>query len=112
MGNELSKADVQIIADDRIERYIDRFEKRLPEIMKPTIYECAEKVNSKNKTMIQNLFNVDLSDQKSIEEFQAIQLNSKENYRGSKKNKYIIKRATIIFFVGAILTFLGFKIGK
>lgn len=112
MGNELSKADVQIIADDRVERYIDRFEKRLPEIMKPTIYECAEKVNKKNEALIQRIFNVNLKDPDSIEQFQAIQLYNKEKYQETKSNKFIIRRSVLIFCVGAILAFLGFKIGK
>lgn len=109
MVEPLSESDVHIIADRRIEDYMAKFEARLPIVMKPTIYEVAEKVGQKHKAFLTSIFNVNLDSPESIEEFQAVLRYNKESFRKSQSDKSTIRKLGIAALFAALLTYLGLK---
>lgn len=110
-SKNVTQLEVQAIVNTAVDKAIEQQTKELPELMKPTMYEVAERVSKRGeeafKHLLGTLFGVDLLDHEAVRKFQMDLFWLRERRQTAEAQAAALKSSILsggLRAVGLILT--------
>jgi hypothetical protein len=122
MAETVSKAEMQLIAQDAATRALDEHTDNLPRILRPMCYDVAEIVAKRQEqalhALISNIFGADVTDKNQVREVQRDLFYLRDKRTDHDKSVRVVKdqvirsavRVGILLFFAGCMLYLGFNL--